>query len=296
MKNMSRKMGIIALVAVIGFGVVGCGEDSTDTGDETPKAADFVIGNLTQTAGSVTAVTIVPQSGKSNGAIIIYYNGSVSVPQVIGTYPVTFDVAAATGWKAVTGLSAGTLTVISDASYTSVSSFDTWLADQPVNTPETAYTVILTVSDITGLGNTLKDSGKYVSFDLSSSAITSIPDAEFYFPGSGERNGCINLVSITLPNTVTSIGAQAFRWCSSLASIIIPSSVTSIGNSAFQSCDDLDTVTFAGTIPSSNFGETLVFEGNFRSVFYATDPTNGTPGTYKRSGTNWTNFTWALEE
>jgi len=78
----------------------------------TPTAADFNIGNLTQTSGSVTAVTITPKSGKSNGAKTIYYDGNTAIPQAQGEYTVTFDVAASEGWKAATGLSAGTLTVI----------------------------------------------------------------------------------------------------------------------------------------------------------------------------------------
>ena len=83
----------------------------TVTGLSTPVAGDYTFGNLTQTAGSVTAVTITPQSGKSPGTVSnIRYNGSTTIPQAAGSYPVTFDVAEATGWNAAT-LSAGTLTV-----------------------------------------------------------------------------------------------------------------------------------------------------------------------------------------
>ncbi|MDO5447879.1 MAG: leucine-rich repeat domain-containing protein, partial [Prevotellaceae bacterium] len=42
--------------------------------------------------------------------------------------------------------------------------------------------------------------------------------------------GCKNT---TIPNTVTSIGASAFRECMTLTSIDIPNSVTSIGDDAF---------------------------------------------------------------
>ena len=40
--------------------------------------------------------------------------------------------------------------------------------------------------------------------------------------------------SVTIPDSVTSIGDRAFSWCDSLTSIIIPDSVTSIGDSAFN--------------------------------------------------------------
>ena len=42
--------------------------------------------------------------------------------------------------------------------------------------------------------------------------------------------------SVTIPNSVTSIGNYAFRDCSGLTSVSIPNSVTSIGNGAFQNC------------------------------------------------------------
>ena len=43
-----------------------------------------------------------------------------------------------------------------------------------------------------------------------------------------------NLISVTIPNSVTSIGNSAFCGCSSLTSITIPNSVTSIGDCAFS--------------------------------------------------------------
>ena len=54
------------------------------------------------------------------------------------------------------------------------------------------------------------------------------------------------LTSVTIPNSVTSIGGYAFSGCNSLTSIDIPYSVTSIGESAFE-CSGL----ISAIIPSS---------------------------------------------
>lgn len=55
-------------------------------------------------------------------------------------------------------------------------------------------------------------------------------------------NGCSNLSSIIIPNSVTSIGTSAFIGCSSLSSIVIPKSVTSIGDGIFQGCSSLTNI------------------------------------------------------
>jgi formylglycine-generating enzyme required for sulfatase activity len=113
----TQRFGFIALIVVIGFSMAACGDSSDSAGgNKTPVASDYTFGNLNQTlteaGNNIIAVTIMANSGKSPGAVSnIRYNNSTTIPQTAETYAVTFDVAAATGWNAATGLSAGNLTV-----------------------------------------------------------------------------------------------------------------------------------------------------------------------------------------
>lgn len=63
---------------------------------------------------------------------------------------------------------------------------------------------------------------------------------------------CLSLVSVTFEENsqLTSIGENAFSCCTHLASITIPDGVTSIGSGAFLHCDSLTSVTIPSSVTS----------------------------------------------
>ena len=94
-----------------------------------------------------------------------------------------------------------------------------------------------------------KDGKELIQYAIDKTADTfTIPDGVTSI-GSYAFSGCTSLASITIPNSVTSIG-QAFRDCGSLTSITISDSVTSIGSYTFWYCDSLTSITIPDSVTS----------------------------------------------
>jgi len=128
-----------------------------------------------------------------------------------------------------------------------------YLDSQPGNSPDKPIRVTMSANDrmLKEIAKAIYSSGKYVSLTLSGNALTSIPEWAF-FDREAEK-ACETLVSVTIPNSVLSIGENAFLGCG-LVSIIIPNSVSSIGDWAFNYCSELTSVTIGNNVTSIGIG------------------------------------------
>ena len=68
--------------------------------------------------------------------------------------------------------------------------------------------------------------------------------------GNEAFSGCSNLKSITIPDSVTSWGNDVFSGCSNLTSITIPDGVTSLGDGVFSGCSNLTSITIPDGVTS----------------------------------------------
>lgn len=84
-----------------------------------------------------------------------------------------------------------------------------------------------------------------VTYEGKTYSVTGVTECAFF--------NSSNLVSVSLPNTITDIGHQAFQGCTSLTSIVIPDYVTNIGTNAFKGCTSIASVTLGNT--ASNIEE-----------------------------------------
>ncbi len=83
-------------------------------------------------------------------------------------------------------------------------------------------------------GNAVTCIGSWASDDMSLTSVT-IPDSVTRIGARAFAWYCLGFTSITIPDSVTSIGDGAFYYCD-LKSVTIPAGVTHIGRNPFEGC------------------------------------------------------------
>ena len=94
-----------------------------------------------------------------------------------------------------------------------------------------------------------------VTYNTQTYSVISIEDWAF---------GKSYITSITIPNSITTIGEYAFFECQELRSITIPQGVTTIGESAFEDCRWLRTISIPNSIIS--IGEKAFYDTYPKSI------------------------------
>ena len=94
---------------------------------------------------------------------------------------------------------------------------------------------------------------EFIEYEIDESDISYLSSID-----SSIFGGRSNLTSITIPDSVTSIGFRAFYNCTGLTSVTIPDSVTSIGDDAFYICVSLADIYLTPIIPPSLIGTSAI--------------------------------------
>ena len=107
------------------------------------------------------------------------------------------------------------------------------------------------------------------AYDGSVSAVT-IPSTIKGYPVTSLGLAALagsGMTTVTIPDSVISIGDDVFNGCTSLTSATIGAGVTSIGGSAFSYCTSLTGVYFQGNSPTPT-NDSTVFSGDTNVVVY----------------------------
>ena len=112
-----------------------------------------------------------------------------------------------------------------------------------------------------------------------------------YLEGDSPFAGKISLIYLTIGESVTNIGMNAFEDCSSLTNIKIPNSVKSIENDAFYGCSGLTSIYMQGATPPSVRGKQFSDAQYMNVILYVP---NGYLAAYQ-SAEPWKNF-WEIKE
>ena len=127
------------------------------------------------------------------------------------------------------------------------------------------HTVKYELYDETKVGNNAP-----LFYNINALTSVSIPNSVTTI-GTNAFNGCSGLTNVTIPNSVTTISSNAFIGCSGLTSVTIGNGVTTIGTNAFSGCTVLtnvtiDTTTVQEWFKNNTYIQTVVLGDNVTSI------------------------------
>lgn len=278
--NSLNSVSISNHVSSIGPGAFGqCSAMTSITVDASNpfySSLDGVLFNKNQT-------TLLQYPGGKEGNYTV--PGSVTNIEWLG-FAYSYNLTSVTIPSSVTRIGPGgfnycnSLTSITvDASNLTYSSLDGVLFDKNKTTlfqyPEARIGSYTIPGSVTSIDSTAFDSCRSLTGIIIPNGVTSLGGSTFNDCRSlssvtilgnlttiGGFTNCTSLISITIPNTVTSILPQAFYSCTSLTSVYVPRSVTSIGVMAFYSCSKLSTIMVDESNPAFSSSDGCLFNKN----------------------------------
>ena len=200
-----------------GWTVVGDDSDFVKMGKNAHKFSMVADGSHDMSTGAYTAAGQVNPGGKDTTA----FTGKIGIT----TEAITDEKAA----NVVVTVSLAKAIQYIDGSFSTYSL--NAIGYEKVKTVNNEYQIVNTetqeeVTEVV-IPETYERNGKHYK-------VTSLDFAVF--------QGCTNLTSVNIPESVTKIWDNAFRNCKNLTSINIPNSVTDIGQYAFQNCENLTSI------------------------------------------------------
>ena len=232
-------------------------------GAQVTSQNDDYFNYTTFTAGDLTIPSSVTYNGITYSVTSIGNNAfeccaltSVTIPNSVinigdGAFNRCYGLASVTIPNSVTSIGSHAFTWCTDLTSVTIPNSVTSIGFNPFSWCDSLTSI--TVDN----GNTVYDSHNNCNAIIETASNTLIAGCQnTVIPnsvtsiGSEAFSGCSGLTSLTIPNSVTSIGSEAFSGCSGLTSLTIPNSVTSIGSKAFSGCSGLTSLAIPNSVTS----------------------------------------------
>jgi hypothetical protein len=237
--------------------------------ESTPYTQDFAL-SITATHVPVTNISDVPTSGTAGTPLTL--SGTVT-PSSATNKTITWSVknagttGAAISGNTLTATAAGSVMVtatVTNGKTVSANYTKDFTLTITGGGNASDFTYSETANGVTITGYTGTGTSLIIPAQINGKPVTGIGDSAFEgnsilasvtIPNTVTSIGAnafsrTGLTDVTIPNSVTSIGDYAFALCTSLAGVTIPNSVTSIGDYAFALCTGLTNVTIGTKVTS----------------------------------------------
>ena len=200
----------------------------------TAAAAEFVVDGITYSDLGTNAVAVTGFSGSVKEAVI---------PETVKYKGRNYDVIAvgsSYSSKKMPSIELSTLSLpasIVEINYYRFNDTDSYY-DNSIHKDVVPFSKLKAVN--VSADNPVYSSQDGVLYNKSKTKLLSMPKAS-------------GLTNFDIPQSVTSIGNEAFQGCSILESVSIPASVTSISHDAFNGCTALESVSFPASVTSIGY-------------------------------------------
>ncbi len=235
----------LAVTSVGNSAFYGGSLTSVTVGSGVSSIGDYAFGGC----ASLTAITVdALNSSYSSAAGVLFDKSQTALIQCpggkAGSYMIPNGVTsighgAFAGCTSLTGITIpNSVTNIGDLAFDGC----TGLTGITVDALNSSYSSVAGVLFDKGQATLIQCPGGKAGSYMIPNSVTSI--------GHDAFSVCTSLANVTIPNSVTSIGHDAFSVCTSLTGITIPGSVTSVGDEAFEWCSSLASVTIGDNVAS----------------------------------------------
>lgn len=148
-----------------------------------------------------------------------------------------------------------------------------------------SLTSVTIPNSVTIIGGSAFSNTNILRVNSNTNGVVNIPSGVTTISGSSSFSSCRSITSVTIPDSVTTIGGYTFYTCTSLRNVTIGSGVTSIGSAAFAYTNSIISFTCNAVTPPT-IGSGILTNASANLVIYVP---SASVDTYK-SASGWSTY------